>query len=96
MEFVVLCSWFLIFNFGWCLLWSYVLDTGMWVIFVASYTFDASIWVKKKKSGFEKKNAGFLLKKKRGAFTSVDNLDWCENRRFYIWENGTSDVKSPI
>jgi hypothetical protein len=26
----------------------------------------------------------------------VDNLDGCENGCFYIWENGTSVVKSPI
>jgi hypothetical protein len=38
---------------------------------------------KKRNSGFEKKMQDFY-KKKRGAFTSVDNLDGCENGRFYI------------
>jgi hypothetical protein len=32
----------------------------------------------------EKKKCRIFIKKKRGAFTSVDNLDGCENRRFYI------------
>jgi hypothetical protein len=33
---------------------------------------------------FFKKKQDFYLKKKRGAFTSVDNLDGCENGCFYI------------
>jgi hypothetical protein len=45
-----------IFNFGWRLVCLFV-----------SYTFDASM-SKKRNSGFEKKNAGFLYKKKTWSF----------------------------
>jgi hypothetical protein len=49
----------------------------------------------KKNAGFQKKSR-IIIKKKSGDFTSVESLDRFENGCFYIWENGTSDVKSPI